>query len=164
MQRPESTYLSLNSKKIVLISHTYIPNSNFRSSATWNILQKHFPNSKLYFAACNHLTKEKMIATSLSEIAVAVPSYKKNLSFSRVFSHLIFSLKLLFYKDIRNADIIYCSVPPNLVLLPIILLRIFNPRIKLVCDVVDLWPEAIPLPSKIKKLFDPFASVFCTLP
>lgn len=152
-------------KKLVFISYHYLPNPNFRSSAVWEVIRSKYPRSLFYYADWDHLNKKRIEASADSRmLGITVPEYHRNLSIARVCSHLVFSLKLLFRKELREADILYASVPPNLVLVPLILIRLFKPKTKVICDVVDLWPEAIPLSSCKKKFFDILATPFWTIP
>lgn len=74
---------------------------------------------------------------------VSVPKYKKNLSISRIYSHLIFSK--LASKKIRNNNpsLVYCLVPPNSLVKRISKLKT-EYNFKLVYDIIDLWPDSFP--------------------
>jgi len=149
--------VKLNNKKISYISYHYLENQNFRSSAVWLILKKEYPELNFFFANWDHLKKTKLnIVTNNYTHKIEVPGYTKNLSLSRIFSHVIFSAKLFFQKQIWGSNVIVCSVPTNLVLLPLLIIKLFRPSTKLIVDIVDIWPEAIPLGKTKKRFFNLF--------
>jgi glycosyltransferase involved in cell wall biosynthesis len=79
-----------------------------------------------------------------------VPGYKRNLSIKRIVSHLIWSWRLLSLKD-RDWDFVVVCCPPSMSLVGLWWIK---PE-RLWVDVVDLWPEALPLRSRaLKTLFD----------
>lgn len=71
-----------------------------------------------------------------------VPAYRKNLSFSRIYSHLIFAFKLRRYlKEITPASV-YCAMPTSTAAY---VCGKYCKRhgIKFVIDVIDLWPDSL---------------------
>lgn len=153
------------SKKIVLISYHYVNNPNFRSSALWSVIKEKDFAATFFYANWDHLNKQELPVSEDTRMkAIPVPHYFKNLSIRRSLSHLVFSFKLLSEKKLWEADLLVCSVPPNFVLIPAMIAKIFRPHIKIVCDVVDLWPEAIPLAPLPKRIFNAFAVVLWTFP
>ena len=89
-----------------------------------------------------------------------VPSYKKNLSFARINSHRVFAKKVLKRLEDLNPDLIYCSAPPNFLFKYTSRYKKNRPDVKLVYELGDLWPETLPLQSKIKKLASPVLNVW----
>ena len=81
---------------------------------------------------------------------ISVPQYKKNLSFQRINSHLTFGKKIgkLVYET--KPDIIYLQMPPNNIARYCKKYKVTNPDTRLILDIVDLWPESMPL-GKVKK-------------
>jgi glycosyltransferase involved in cell wall biosynthesis len=146
-------------KKICYISYHYLGNPNFRSSAVWTVLKKSYPELHFFFANWDHLKKKKInIETNEYTHKIEVPAYTKNLSLSRIFSHVIFSAKLFFQKPVWKSNIIVCSVPTNLPLLTLLVIKFFRPKVKIIVDIVDIWPEAIPLEKQKKHLFNIFVA------
>lgn len=97
----------------------------------------------------SHHSKTRIEKSSTS-IQIEVPEYSSNISFARIYSHLVFSFKV--YLKLKNLefDYIYINIPPNSLMLAIYLIKLLKPNIKIITDVLDVWPEA--LPSKLKHL------------
>ena len=76
---------------------------------------------------------------------IMVPEYKKNLSVRRIRSHLVFSKKA--DKVIRQIkpDLIYCQIPPNNAAKRCAAYKRKHSDVKLIYDIIDLWPESMPL-------------------
>lgn len=89
-----------------------------------------------------------------------VPSYKKNLSYSRIHSHKVFSKKALKRIETINPDIIYCSAPPNFLFKYMSFYKKCKPNVKLIYELGDLWPETLPLQAIIKKLAAPVLNIW----
>ena len=150
MHKPEVQAISY-------ISYHYHENPNFRSSAIWNIVEKNFPDSYFFFANWNHIKKEKFTLAANHRIhKIEVPKYNKNISLDRIFSHIVFSVKLFFKKEIMTSKIIICSVPTNLAIIPLLLIKLIKPKTRIIIDIVDIWPEAIPLNKNTKKIFNKY--------
>lgn len=75
---------------------------------------------------------------------IHVPSYKSNISFKRLISHFIFSIKLFFYfSRLKFKPIaLYCLMPPSI---SAFISGQFCKRnnIPFIIDVIDLWPESL---------------------
>ncbi|UYT84615.1 glycosyltransferase family protein [Priestia megaterium] len=78
--------------------------------------------------------------------------YYKNLSLRRMASHYHFSYKV--YQIIKRIkpDIVYALAPPNSLLKFGAKYRQLNPNTKFITDIIDLWPETMPI-SKYKDFF-----------
>lgn len=87
-----------------------------------------------------------------------VPKYKKNISFTRIYSHYCFAKKVYSRLMEINPDLIYGSIPPNFLVKFISKYKKENPDTQLIYEVGDLWPETLPIPNKIKKLINPVLS------
>lgn len=81
---------------------------------------------------------------------IHVPSYNKNMSIARIFSHMVLGHK--FKRIIRRErpDLIYCMVPPNSVAPPCLEYKESHPECKYYLDIIDLWPESMPIEGKYK--------------
>jgi glycosyltransferase involved in cell wall biosynthesis len=107
-------------------------------------------------ASFNHYTKMKTLVEYPNVIKINVPTYKKNLSLLRLFSHYIFSLRVYNKIKIIQPDLIYCIFPPNTLVNKLAKYKARNIT-RLVLDCYDLWPESFPY-GKYKKLLQiPFA-------
>ena len=85
---------------------------------------------------------------------ISVPSYKKNLSFRRLYSHYVFAKKSKGFINKCNPQLVYAIIPPNFMASQIIVAKRDN--CKVFFEVEDLWPESLPLPIGIKRLLWPF--------
>ncbi|MCD7893153.1 MAG: hypothetical protein LUG60_05550 [Erysipelotrichaceae bacterium] len=100
----------------------------------------------------DHKTKEKITKYKNDLTYVNVLSYKKNLSFRRLLSHYIFSIKIAKIIKKENPDLVYSLVPPNSIVKNISLLKKKMDFI-LIYDVIDLWPESFPMNAFFYILF-----------
>lgn len=94
---------------------------------------------------------------------IHVPEYKKNLSFSRIYSHYIFAKKI--YQRLRelNPVLVYGSAPPNFLFKYISRFKKKNIKAKLIYEIGDMWPETLPLSKKIKIVASPLLLVWSKL-
>ena len=79
--------------------------------------------------------------------------YKKNLSAARLYSHYNFAQKA--FKELESAghiDLLYVMVPANSLTQMAARYKRLHPETKLVLDIIDLWPESLPIPV-IKNIF-----------
>lgn len=82
-------------------------------------------------------------------IMIDVPTYKKNLSIKRIYSHFSFSKICLKYLNSQEFDLVHVLIPPNSLCSELSKLE-YSP--KLIFDVIDYWPETLPT-KKISKTF-----------
>lgn len=126
------------------------------------IRQYGFPDDKITLITSNfqHGAKQYIKNNHASDAAlgikrISVPAYKKNLSFQRVFSHIVFSLRL---KKILNQledkpDLIYCVMPTSSA--AVIAGKYCKKHdIPFVIDVIDLWPDSLIPIIRCKKLLN----------
>lgn len=74
--------------------------------------------------------------------------YKKNLSVQRMVSHTRLSHDIFSYinKKINLIDVLWVLVPPNTFVKDVASIKKAHPHIKVVIDLIDLWPETMPIP------------------
>ena len=89
---------------------------------------------------------------------VHVPPYQSNLSVQRIRSHLVFGKSVREYIDNSQPDFIWLQMPPNNPGRCCIRYKKRHSASRLVMDLIDLWPESMPLgraantlPAKIWK-------------
>lgn len=80
--------------------------------------------------------------------------YYKNLSFARLYSHYKFAGDAFKIVEKIKPDLLYTLVPPNSLAKFSALYKKRYKEIKLILDLIDLWPETMPI-GKAKK-FPPF--------
>lgn len=111
----------------------------------------------------NHSTKTRNIVEEAAPIRtityIKTPRYATNISFMRIYSHLMFSIRAARYLRSRldAFDIVYTTLPFNI--LSWWILSRSRVRLKIV-DVMDRWPDSLPFPRSFKKLFAPALAVW----
>ncbi len=89
----------------------------------------------------------------------AVP-YKRNMSINRMYSHIRLS-RVIFKcveKNARKIDLIWVFAPPNIFISDVAKVKKNNPNIKVIIDLIDLWPETMPI-GKVKKMLSPWGKL-----
>lgn len=76
---------------------------------------------------------------------VHVPPYRSNLSVQRIRSHLCFARVAARYLDRLRPELVYAVVPPNRIADHCRRYRQKHPDTRLIVDIIDLWPESMPL-------------------
>ena len=76
---------------------------------------------------------------------VYVPRYKNNVSVSRIISHLKFGSTVAKRIKQWKPDLIYLQIPPNNTARYCRKYKARHSEIKLILDIIDLWPESMPL-------------------
>lgn len=152
-------------KKILLITPFVNPyeDSSSRIYKLTKILNEYNIEVNLVTTNFDHSKKKKFNIDKPFDgvIHLNVPTYKKNLSFIRFFSHTVFAFKLLLFliKNIKKYDYIYVTVPTSLsALFSIIISKLFKKKV--LVDIIDLWPESfvalLPFKNVIKILLSPW--------
>jgi hypothetical protein len=100
----------------------------------------------------DHIKKSKYKNNYDNSHQIKVPKYNKNLSLQRIFSHAVFAIKLVKYAKRYNFTHIYAMIPPNYITKVLSKYAIRN-GINLTFDVYDLWPESLPINTKLKQSF-----------
>lgn len=110
------------------------------------LIERGFEVSVL-IADFEHIKKTKISLRFDECTYIHVPEYKSNLSIARIRSHLSFGKQCKRIVDELKPDIIYCLVPPNKVVDYCADYKKRNPEVKFIIDIIDLWPESMPLQS-----------------
>ena len=98
----------------------------------------------------SHIQKETVAEMYPECTYINVPSYRRNISYKRIRSHLIFGKKVGEMLLLVNPDLIYLLVPPNNLGKYCSQYKKSHLDTKLFVDVIDMWPESMPL-GQIKK-------------
>lgn len=80
-----------------------------------------------------------------------VPHYKSNISFQRIKSHITFGKMVGSWLNGNKPDLIFCQVPPNIVAYECLKYKQRFPITKFFIDIIDLWPESMPI-GVLKKI------------
>jgi glycosyltransferase involved in cell wall biosynthesis len=89
-----------------------------------------------------------------NHIFIRTKPYYKNLSVERLMSHYRFSKDAMSVVKQENPDILYVIFPPNSLVKFAAKYKKTIPQVKLIFDIMDLWPETLPI-GKAKR-FPPF--------
>lgn len=92
-----------------------------------------------------HREKIKRECKEEETIYIDTIPYKRNLSLRRLYSHYDFSKKVSEILDSQLFDLLYVIIPANALLKFAAKHKSNNPSILLVADVIDLWPESLPI-------------------
>ena len=95
----------------------------------------------------NHATKSRYDSKDMAhpdQVSLHVPSYKTNLSISRIWSHLVFAKKVnsYLYSLPEKPDAVYCTMPTSSSAY-VCAKFCKKHNIKYVIDVIDLWPDSL---------------------
>lgn len=93
----------------------------------------------------DHIKKETIEKKYKSCTYIHVLPYKRNISVTRILSHIQFGQKVKGYLKEYRPDVIYVLLPPNNVAAQCLKYKQRNEKSKMVVDVIDLWPESMPL-------------------
>ena len=101
-----------------------------------------------------HIEKVKRIEKKNGYKFFPIKTYSKNLSVQRMRSHSCFSKNVAGYieRHIDKIDLIWALIPPNSLVKDIAKIKSKYPGIKLSYDLIDLWPETMPV-GRVKNLF-----------
>ena len=106
----------------------------------------------------DHQTK-KRIGNELSNLPnhvhmIPTLSYFSNIGIRRLLSHLLFGIQAgwFYWRRRSSFDIVYATLPLNLATWLVFLASRRKARI---VDVIDIWPDVLPFPDIIKRIFSP---------
>lgn len=96
----------------------------------------------------DHMTKKRYYFNEYKNSKqLHVISYKKNLSISRILSHLIFSYKTFYMLLACKPELVYVEVPNNSLVKSSAKYKKIN-NAEIIVDVFDMWPESMPVKTK----------------
>ena len=142
---------SFKLSKIAIISYDFIEDSkNSRPLMVYETMKEGaYPmNVVVYCANFSHHKKQFVEFYNRDFQAIRVPHYSRNISLMRIFSYWIFCAKIIFKRNLKETQLIYFCVPPNELAIVALLYK-FLWKKTIILNVVDLWPEAFPLPHFI---------------
>ena len=126
-----------------------------------DLLYEAFKNSgheiKVLTSNFRHFKKSKRIDSKTDYIFFEAKPYKRNFSFQRIYSHYKIAKDIFGYVETicERVDLIWILIPPNSFVKEAAKLKRGHKNIKIVFDVIDLWPETMPA-GAIKNYF-PFS-------
>lgn len=128
-------------KKVVIVNSSSV--FEYRVDMIYKYLTEKGFEVKVLASDFLHTEKKKRIVDKQNYISVKTVPYRKNISFSRLYSHYDFSKKCNKILESMDFDILYLVVPPNS---QSALAKKYreNKNVKIIMDVIDLWPESFP--------------------
>lgn len=110
-------------------------------------------NVIVLIADFEHISKQNIKEKYPECTYVKVPRYTRNLSVSRVKSHLAFGKAVEQFLDKIVPDLVFLQIPPNNSAKYCLEYKIKHPQVRYFIDLIDLWPESLPLGGLKKTLF-----------
>ncbi|ALU14145.1 glycosyl transferase GT4 family [Eubacterium limosum] len=112
-----------------------------------NLLRKNY-NVEIICSDFDHLLKEKNKSGKKNYIMVNTIPYYKNISLKRIYSHYKFAKDVAKIVQQLEPDLVWGLIPPNFLVKFLGKIKRKNFKIKLIYDVIDMWPETFPKRNK----------------
>ena len=102
----------------------------------------------------SHIEKRKRTQEKEDYLFLQTKPYKKNLSLKRAVSHVRFAKDAEHWLQAHlcETDLVWAIIPPNGFVQRIARLKRREPSVRVVFDVVDLWPESMPLKGEKRQI------------
>ena len=146
-------------KKVLIVSCFIDKIENARPYLAYKYFRNNY-NTKVVYSEFSHTFKKYIKYEDENFIPVKTLSYKRNISFSRILSHIIFALKTKGIIKREKPDLIYVTIPPNVAAYSVIKIAGKSKKTKAIIDIVDIWPETLPIPIVFKRYFNFFVGWF----
>ena len=137
---------------ICLVSYHYDNAAEGRPNFLRRALSEICPSAKVVAITSDfdHIRKSRVVANQSGIVRLHVRPYRRNISFKRALSYVDFAAYVYRSPLIAEADIVLICVPDYLSALALLWKRRAC-HYRIVIDVVDLWPEALPFKGAIGK-------------
>jgi len=146
-------------KKILIVSCFTSMTENSRPYLAYKFFRNN-NDVKVIYSEFSHTFKKYIKYDDENFIPVKTLGYKRNISFFRILSHIIFALKIKAIIEKENPNLIYVTIPPNAAAYSVIKIIRKNKKTKVIIDIVDIWPETLPIPIVCKRYFNFFVGWF----
>ena len=148
--------------KVVIISCFSDKNAYNRGNFIYSYFKRRNHDCYVIYSEFDHKKKIYNRVNDDRWIPIRTIKYKKNLSIKRMISHFLFGMKTASIIKELKPDLIYVAVPPNsAAFFASKIAKKLNSR--LIVDVVDLWPESLVIPQRIKWLATPMLKIWKNL-
>lgn len=138
-------------KKVLLVSYYFNLRDTDRAYTAYSYLKKKNYEVKVFCGDYDHNSK-KYVSYNLDNVNIIhVPSYKRNVSFRRIWSNLKFSWKARKLVTKEQFDFVWVIGPPNSTSYFLKDL-IHRKKSKFILDIFDLYPETIPINERLKSI------------
>lgn len=108
--------------------------------------------TKVYTTDFSHIKKQKRTNIPVEYETIETKPYNRNLSIKRMVSHKKFAKDLFSKIEYDTPDLIWLMAPANSLIAEAKKYKKKYPATKFVIDIIDMWPESLPL-SISKKIF-----------
>ena len=151
-------------KKKALIFEAFAFHYDIRIQYVQSALERNGYETEIYFADFDHVRKEYYVNKRIGVHYLHVEEYQRNLSYARMHSHALFA-KTCIEEAEKHSDVslIYVMVPPNSMVKQFGIYKKNHPNVKVWFDVLDMWPESLPVSNTLKTLANPVLSVWGNL-
>ena len=131
------------SEKVLIISNFHENSPISRSNMAYNYYRENGYDAIVLCSSFSHSLKEFREFDNADIVTLKTLPYSSSLSLARIASYVIFSFRLYKFLGRNSFDLVYVNLPPNGVGLPLLMRKTRFKR--LIVDVIDLWPEALPI-------------------
>lgn len=122
-----------------------------RVALLYDYFKKNYDTVKVITSDFKHIEKCKRTNPKKDYEFISTIPYQKNLSIERMISHISLSKSIYDKIEHDKYDLLWILVPPNSIVKDAAKYKKKHKDTKFVFDLIDLWPETIPLP-KLKSL------------
>ena len=123
-----------------------------RASSVYEVLKDLFDEVKVFSSDFSHIRKEKRLRSPDIVTMLKAKPYSRNLSAERMVSHFRFAKDLFIRIEEEKPDLLWLMAPANSLIKEAKRYKKEHPEIKLIIDIIDMWPESLPF-SVSKDLF-----------
>lgn len=118
-----------------------------RVDLLYRILKELGHSVKILCSDYQHVNKKRKVGVEKNYIYFSAEPYKRNISISRLHSHMQLSRDMFAFvkRHIRTIDLLWVLAPPNSFIYQAGLLKQQYPHICFIADLIDLWPETMPI-------------------
>ena len=124
---------------------TCFESNDERAAFVYEALDKLGFDTLIISSDFSHIKKTKRSNVPNNCELIETRLYSRNLSVSRMYSHYCFSKDVFERIENDKADLIWLMVPANSLVMQARRYKKNHPEVKLVIDVIDMWPESLPL-------------------
>ena len=100
---------------------------------------------KIFTSDFSHIRKTKRDTIPEGFTAVSTKPYHKNLSLARILSHRRFAKDVFGLIREEKPDLIWLMAPANTLIQEAKKFKAQYPSVKLILDIIDMWPESLPI-------------------
>lgn len=141
-------------KRVIVISGT-----NHYEERAKSVIEEYQKEHEVIYLTSDfdHVTKQYYKIGLPFAQQIHVIGYEKNLSVSRILSHIQFSIKIFFRLLKLKPDILYVEIPHNTLAVSAKWFKRFH-KCEVILDIFDMWPESLPIKSN-----NPIFKVVCSV-